>query len=624
MAGLLGAVLAVVGLRGRPATGFALLVAVVVLLPADLVLPNGVTPLPTLTRLTVLTVGAGLLLRRERVFALTPVHLAAAVFALTTLVTGVLLAPTGVRVRDAALDWVSLVEPLAVFVVALGALRAVQDDRLALRVLGSVTAAAVVLAGLERVTGSSWGQLLGSPTGPLEQRAGELRVRVGAEFALAFAWTLAALLPAAVALARRRGVLAEIAAVAGCLAAAYWSFSRSAPLALAIGLGVLVVANRDRRLAAAASVAAIALLLVAVAVPAVSSRFTVQVDAGAIAVRGERLPVVLGAAAARPLQGVGLSGTTALGVPTTDNSYVRAYVTTGVPGAVALLAAVGCGLACAARGVRGPPGTHRTTSAAALAGAVVLLTAGLVFDALQVRGTANLLWLLLAVGVAASERAVGRQELLSAWRDVPRVRVGLLAAALATGAGLALVWPAHSAVTTRFETLSASRLAGAGNPVGDGRRLISTTCAVADLYAARDDGVLLDCRDLNSSAGSGELRAQAADAERASAALGDVARIVSTQTQVRDLQLTAVGPAQTGRPTLVGTAPVWLPFGMLLLVLLVPSEPLRRLEHRLARPRGGPWGVDGEDVGPRPNGQGGAPARVAQDVDERTGEAVRR
>lgn len=624
MAALLAPVLVLLGLLGRPAVGFGLLAAVVVLLPADLVLPNGVTPLPTLVRLTVLAVGAGLLLRRRRVFALTPVHLAAAVFALTTLVTGVLLAPTGVRVRDAGLDWVSLVEPLAVFVVALGALRAAKDDRLALRVLGGVTVAAVAIAAGERLTGLSWGQLLGSATGPLELRAGSTRVRAGAEFALEFAWMLGALVPVALVAARRRGVLIQIAVVAGCLVAAYWSFSRTAPLAFLLGIGVLAVAQRDRRLAIVAAVTTGALLLAAFALPAVSGRFAVDIDAGAIAVRGERLPIVLEAAAARPLQGVGLSGTTRLGVPTTDNSFVRAYVTTGALGAVTLLVALGCGLVCAGRGVRGPPSTDRTTAAAALAGAVVLVVAGLAFDALQVRGTANLLWLLVAVGVAAGERTVGRQQLLASPRDVPLVRVGIVAGAFAVGAGLALAWPEHSVVVARFDTLSSARLAGPGNPVAEGRRLVATTCATADLYDALDDGVRLDCRDLNSSAGGGELRAEAADGQQAGIALGDLARLVATQTSVRDLQLTAVGAVQTGRPTVVRTAPVWLPFALLLLVLLVPSGPLRRLEQRLADPGGGPWGVDGEHVGPGLPGEGDAPFRVAQDADERGGEAVPR
>lgn len=616
MAGLLGPLLLLVGVRGRATTGFALLVAVVVLLPADIVVPNGFTPLPTLTRVAVLAVAAGLLLRRERVFAPTPVHLAAAFFAATTLLTGVLLAPAELRLRDAALDWVSLVEPLALFVVALAALRAANEGRLALRVLAGVTAVALVLAFGERLTGLSWGGLLGGVTGPLEQRGGETRVRVGSEFALAFAWTLAALVPAVVVVARRRGSAAVLVALGACAVVAYWSFSRTAPLAFLLGLGVLLAVTRDRRVAVAGAVTALALLAVALAVPSVSGRFTVEVDAGAIAVRTERLPVVLGAAADRPLQGLGLTGTTAIGVPITDNSYVRAYTTTGVLGAVGLLVALGCGLVGAARGLSGPPGSNRTTSAAALSGAVVLVAAGLVFDSLQVRGTANLLWLLIAVGVAASERAVGRQEFLLPWRDVPVVRAGLVAAALGLGTVAALAWPEHSALTARFETLSPARLAGPGNPVEEGRRLVRTTCALAEQYSALDDGVLLECRDLNLSAGSGELRASAANPALTGAALGDFARVVLSQTPVQDLRLTAAGPIQTGTPTVVRTAPVWLPLSMLLLVLLVPSGPLRRLEHRLAGPGGGPRRVDAEDVGPRLRPESGPAYGVAQDVDQ--------
>ncbi|MCW2499563.1 MAG: hypothetical protein JWN87_1239, partial [Frankiales bacterium] len=52
------------GLRWRPAGGLLLLAAVVVLLPAGLHLPTGVTPLLSATRLTALAVGVQLLRRR--------------------------------------------------------------------------------------------------------------------------------------------------------------------------------------------------------------------------------------------------------------------------------------------------------------------------------------------------------------------------------------------------------------------------------------------------------------------------------------------------------------------------------------------------------------------------------
>ncbi len=608
----------------RPWTaGFAPLAASIVLLPADLVLPNGVTPLPTLTRVVVLAVAAGLLLRHRRVFGLTPVHLAGAAFALTTLITGVVLAPPGVRARDAALDWVSLVEPLAVFVVALAALRAADDGDVALRVLRRVTVAAVVIALLERASGVSWGQLLGSDIGRLEIRAGEPRVRVGSEFALAFAWTLGALLPAALAATPRRR-LTQVAVFTGCLLAAVWSYSRTAPIAFAAGLGLLVLGNRDRRVAVGAATAAAGLGAVFLSAPAVSVRFARDIDVGAIAVRTERLPVVLEAAAERPLQGIGLSGTNGLGIPTTDNSFVLAYVETGVLGAVLLLLAVGCGLVCAGRGLLAPAGPHRASSAAAVAGAAVLVLGGVVFDALQVRGTADLLWLLLAVGVAASERSAGRQALLRPWRDVPAVRGALVAAALVTGLVVAYAWPAHTAITVRFETLPSSRLASeTDDPVDEGRRLVATTCAVAEQYSGRDDGVRLDCRDLNGAAGQGELRVQAGGLEPAAGALVEIEQIVSDQTRVTDLRFRLASAPARGTPSLIRTAPVWLPLSVLLLVLLVPSGPLRRLEHRLAGTGGGPRGVDGEDVRPGPGGEAGPTGRFQQDVDERAGEGLR-
>jgi hypothetical protein len=616
-----GAALAVSAVRRDAGRAFALLAAMVVLVPADLVVPNGLTPLPTFVRVAVVAVAAGLLARGHRdAFALTPVHLAAGAYAVVALTTGVVLAPDEVRLRDAVYDGISLLEPLAVFVVALAALRVAGDDRLPVRVLARLTAAMVVLATVEHATGGSFARLVGSGEG-LETRAGETRVRVGQEFALALAWALAALAPAALVVARRRGVLAEAAALGGCLAAAYWTFSRSAPVAFAIGLTALVLTSRDRRLGLGVLVAGAGLVVTALALPSVGDRFTEEVDAGAIAVRGERLPVVLEAAAQRPVPGIGLSGTTGLGLPATDNSLLLAYAETGVAAVVLLLVALGCGLVCAGRGLRAPPGPARDACAAAVAGALVLVVAGLAFDALQVRGTADLLWLLLAVGVAASERAVGRQPLLVPWRDVPRVRLAVVAGALVVGTGAALLWPQHTALHVRFETLPTSRLVGAFDPVAEGRRLVGTVCGVAGAYDLRDDGVRLDCRDVNGPAGVGELRAQAPTRDRAAAALGELAGIVTARTAVTDLRLSPLDDGRTGRPTAARTAALWLSLAALALVALVPSGPLRRLEQRLqAGARGRPGGMGGADLHPgagRPLGTGG---RVAQRRDQRLDE----
>ncbi len=252
----------------------------------------------------------------------------------------------------------------------------------------------------------------------------------------------------------------------------------------------------------------------------------------------------------------------------------------------------------------------------------MLVTGGVVFDSLQVRGTADLLWLLLAVGVAASERSVGRQPLLQPWRDVPLLRVALVAGALAAGLVWSYAWPSHTAATVIFETLPPGRLTGFGDPVDEGRRLIGTTCAVAEVYAARNEEISLDCRDLNGPSGVGELRAEAADAERATQALVELAQLVVEQTRVQNLTFRPVVPPQTGRPTVVRTAPVWLPLSMLLLVLVVPSGPLRSLERRLADPRGWSRRVDGEDVGPRSSGQVGAELGLPQDGRDRRGESV--
>ncbi|MGZ6801701.1 MAG: hypothetical protein ACXVFU_01530 [Nocardioidaceae bacterium] len=194
------------GLRLRAAHGLALLVGVVVLLPSSVQLPNGVTPLPTATRLTALAVAAALVRRHGRgVLRGTPLHTAAGLYAGTVLLTGVLLAGPELSFGSTLQAWLSLLDPLLVGLVAMGCVRA-EGPRAVLVALGAVGLLAVAAGTVEHVTGQPLSALLVRGEG-LERRAGQSRVRVGSDFALAFAWTVAALVPAVVALLRRRLVL---------------------------------------------------------------------------------------------------------------------------------------------------------------------------------------------------------------------------------------------------------------------------------------------------------------------------------------------------------------------------------------------------------------------------------
>ena len=514
---------------------------------------------------------AGLVARRGGgPWRATPVHAAAGLAAAVLLMTGVLTAPGDVAIGEPLLRWVALVEPFAVFVVALACLRAAGGaGRWTLSALAGVTAAAVLLGVVEHVSGHAWGALV-AQLGGLERRGDSTRVRGGEEFALGFAWVLAALVPAVLMRLRRQPVLAALA-LAACLLAAYWTYTRSAPGAFLLGLVVLVAVARDLRVTAVALAGVIVVGALLAIDPGLAHRFSVGVDPGALAVRGERLPVVLQAAAHRPLQGLGLTGVTRLGIEEIDNSYVLAYATTGVIGLVSLLVTllVGIGYTARAAGRRGSD-----VVGPALAGALVLVVAGGLFDVFAVRGTADLLWLLLAVGAAGAENVRGRVVPMRIWSDSDRLRgtVVLVAAALAGGTAVALSAPPRVALSTPFETIPAARLTATYDPVSTGTTLVNTTCGIARAYGARHSEVRVTCRDLHAGAGIGVIRVQSSTTERDVAAVGAIAAQVRTSTRVSAIRLDPALPVERGRPTLAATAPVSAGLLVLLLCLLVPRQ----------------------------------------------------
>jgi hypothetical protein len=609
---VLGCVVA--GLRLRPAHALLLLTGVVVLLPAAVHLPNGLTALPTATRLTAVAVGLGLLRRHgPGLLRSTPLHLAAGAYAGVTLVTGVLLAGPELSLGGAVSSWLDLVDPLLVGVVALGCARAA-GPRATLFALGVVTVLAVGAGLLEHITGHSLASYIVT-TGGLESRAGQTRVRVGSDFALAFGWTVAALTPAMLGLLRRRPSLALIA-LAGCLAVAYWTFSRSAPFGFALGLGVLVVGLRDRRITVLVLVAGVALGITAASVPKVRARFSAAVDQGALNVRSERAPIVLDAASHHPVTGLGLTGVTHLGVGETDDSFLLTYADTGVLGVVALLVVFGFGLVLVGRGLRGPPSVGRTTAAAAFAGVVVLIAAGGAFDAFAIRGSSALLGLLLGVGMAAAENVSGPPQRALPLRDAPRLRLALVAVAVVGGSAVSALWPAHVAMTWTFATLSPSDLTPSFDPVDKGRRLIATVCSV--VTTDPPPGVSVDCADSNTAAGVGSLRLEATHPEQLDAALHTLVGRVRARTLVHDLVATALPPRRSGVPTAVATAPWSAGLAALLLAFLVPTEPLRRLD---ARTRRWAWSVDRRDLLAGPGGLLGPPGRVGEQLAQGDAEA---
>jgi hypothetical protein len=604
--------LVVAGLRLRPAAALFLLVGTVVLLPSGLHLPTGVTAVATASRLTALAIALNLVRQgKPGLWASSPLRLAVAAYAGLTLVTGLVLAPAELPLQAGISGWFDLMDPVLIGAVGLACARAA-GARAVLVALGSVGLLAVGAGVVEHVTGESLANRL-LLSGPLETRVGSSRIRVGSDFALAFAWTIAALTPAVLGLLRKRAWLAGLG-VGGCALAAYWSFSRSVPLGFAVGLAVLILALRDRRTVALVLACGLALGCTAL-VPTVRSRFTAAVDQGALDVRFARGPLVLDAVSDRPVTGLGIGGVAHLFIGETDESFLHTYAETGVLGLVSLLGVLVCGLVLIGRGLRGPPSLARTTSAACLAGASVLVVAATAFDAFAIRGTASLLGLLLGMGIATAERVSGPAPRVPAG-DLVRARLAVVGLAVVAGAVLAQTWPTHSALTARFSTLTAGEQAASYDPVEVGHRRVTTVCDVAE--AAHFSGVSIDCRDTFRAAGDGVLRLESRDKADLGAALFALVARVRDRTLVDDLVATPVLPFQSGRPSGIATAPWSAGLAALLLVLLLPSEPVRRLH---ARTRGWTWAVDDGDGGPRGGRPVGSPLRVEQQVAEGDAEA---
>ena len=281
-----GGLLVVAGLRATPARGFALLAAVVVLVPADLVVPNGLTPLPTFVRVTALAVAGGAAaaappgLPGDTACTSPPARYAA----VAVVTVGVLLAPPWRPRAGRVLRRLSLLDPL--LVLRRRPRRRSGRRRRAARAPGARPGRGG--GGAARPAGAADGGVVGraarqcgraardpSRRGP---RPGRVRLRAGlrvdgrgpdARVARA---------------ARRRGVLAEVAVVAGCLLAAYWTLQP---------VGAAGVRRRPRR-ARARPAATAASRSVRPPRPSgcwpspwrsppLGSRFTADVDLGALA-----------------------------------------------------------------------------------------------------------------------------------------------------------------------------------------------------------------------------------------------------------------------------------------------------------------------------------------------------
>jgi hypothetical protein len=583
---LLAGAAAVYGVRAPVARALALLVGVTILVPATLVVPNGVSSYPTLGRVVLVAVAANLV-RRYRagelqlgVLRLTPVHAALGVLVFVSLVCGVALAAPATSTEAAVGTFLGVLEQLAFFTVVLVAIRVLDDPKRVLRIVGAVVAVSALIATVEHLTGSAWGHFLfrglagqqgTNPARPLELRSGEGRVRAGAQFALQFGWVSIALVPSlfVAALVDRRRARWWLGLAALVVLTVVWSASRSAFPGLALGLVVLWVASGFHRRVGAALLGGVLVVLLAVAlVPSLTHRLDRNADEGSIQSRTEKVPAVLAFVSSDPWTGLGHNGLDPTGIRSTDNSFLLAYAETGVIGAVAFGVVLVTALGFALRGLPDDPPDVRLVHAAAVGGAVALVAGGFAFDAFSLQGSTGPFWLLVALALACGEYTAGPYQP----RRLPAARLLLPAFGLVAGLVVLVAAPTHAVRNLRFDALPASSIAaGQDDQLVLGRRLVASGCPVAE-GVARELGATPYCRELDVP-GSFLLRLEAPSSATVEVAAKEARAAVD---QVLDeVEVADVDGLHRGRPSGATTAPL---SGLLAGAALAAFVPARRRE----------------------------------------------
>jgi len=593
--------------------------AVILLVPASLILLNGLTHHLPVSRLATLALAVRVVIALRRgeisIDALrpTPVHLAFLIFLGVALVDGVMLATPLTLVSGTVDGWLILVEQLIAFVAVLAVGRALHDTGKLSKGFVALIGVATVIAVLERLTGASWGRLVVSHIpgdhgifgNPLEQRGGGVRVRAATNFGLEYGWIAAMAMPIVVAAAARARHwnlsrprrLALFGLPFVLLATVYWSNSRSAFGGIAIALAIVALFGRNRTASRLVVTAFILVGLFWIAVPGVRASFRGTAQSGSTQVREDRLPKIAGALTHHPYGGLGLTGLVPLGFPTTDAIYLLYYAELGAIGVAALAALLIVLLVYAGSGLRGPPSEERLFAAAAFGAVFAGVLGGAAYDTFSLSSTADVFWVLAAIAVVLAERRpLTPPTVRFSWDRVAIAPVGF-----AVGVVLAIVVPTHADVVTPFDAMPIARSVSGGGGIVVGSTYTNTFCSlVHDVRLS--DGAQVSCKD-SDTPGFGALRVDAptlAAAERATsklqAALPEAAGITYHASSF-----------DVGRPTWARTAPVWLGLGTLLLALTCPT-PVRR---RRRSPRDVTLAGNGQARGAH---EPGDDARQAKDV----------
>ena len=577
------AALAIVALLRPPREALVVLVATVVLVPGSLTIP-GAPGVLTVHRLVMLAAGAGLVLRCRRgalpwELLRPPALVLRLLLAVGVIgVVGVGLLQPQTDAAAAARNWQALAVQVPFLLVWVALVRACDDLLTPAAVLVAATLASGGIALLEAATGTSYARLwfhavpalLASDQAQvLATRGGHVRVRAAADFTLAFAWVTAAVVPLLLVLAGLRRRARPALLVIGLpvlVTAVVLTYSRTVVLPLLLVIVLLGVVLRDTGIRAAAAVVLVAAPIALATIPALSAQFTAAVDVGSIDVRVQRLPVVGALVSAHPWTGLGIGGLASQGIGATDSSYLLTYAEVGVLGLAAFVAVVVGAVGESLLAVRTPVRAERLVALAAALGLVVLAAGTFTFDTFSAPAAAETFWLLAAVGLVAQD------GLPRPWRPLTvRLRLAAVAGAFLVGLVLRAAAPTHVAQTWQFESLLPYPATVAAATY-TGTELRTTFCKLAH-EALRPAAVT--CQATGDAPGQGLLRLQADSPAELRAAQTRVLEVAAPARQLSHLRLMSRGPAVTGKPTGLRTAPGWLPLLAVGFLLPVPGRRVR-------------------------------------------------
>lgn len=562
------ALAALICLYSRPTVVLGLLISSMMLIPATLIAPHVLTSYATVNhvligaaavRLAVMAKQGG----RARLFTATPAHLGLALLVLAWVADGLAFAPPSGIPTVALQRLLNLAFVAGFFVVTLALCRLIDNPRFVVRTIIVTFTVSALIAILEHVTKQSFGEHLfnlakesGSTTAShvLETRSGHVRVRAGAEFALAYAWLAVMVLPFVTvsALRMRRWVVTGGLLLLVILAAIYWTYARSAAAAVPVVFVLLALALLERRIILLAASGVLASAALFFFDSAIRRHLSLHTDVGSVGVRFQRLPPILDAVSHHAWLGLGIGGLQTIGVPTTDNFYLYAYGDTGVVGAAILVVLCVTALLQIGRGIRVKDTYHRAVIVACLVGFVAFLVSGVVDDALLLSQPAELAMLLLALATATQELELGT-ALMPKWsfrRIVFFGAIGSLA-----GFGALLLAPISVSQQRQFSTVSPLRNIGQYDAVTSGRLLIATVCQVASDIEPSMPGVHISCLDDYGAAGVGTMRISSSSATQTLNAYTQLTATLHQTSYLTSFDTQAKGPPISARATIWRTAP---------------------------------------------------------------------